>query len=913
MKINKITLILFLLPLFSSTLFSKSISDVVEINNNWEYTHFSYCHSDDEALEKSKESSWRKAQVPGDIHLDLQNDGILPDLYFGQNFYSSIWVEDEDFLVRNYFDAPVFYEGNAVYLDFEGLDTYATIWLNGVIIGKTHNMFMTYNFEITNYLKEKNNELIVRLASPMKETNARFPNLKEKTKGLGVAFNVRQRLLTRKMQMSYGWDNVPRIITTGIYRPVKLRVAKVATFENVWFRSSLSEDHKKAHISVDVSLIPNSRFNGELEVVLTKDQSSYKGTKKIKLQANRAYKTAVSFEVENPDLWWPAGYGEQHLYMLEVKLKSNKEILDTYTERVGIREFKVVTTPVEKRIVNYRIGNPDKNNPAVMDGGFVGSWSKVPLEQPEEVEVTPMKFYVNGRYVFMKGYNWQPLDVFEKNVTPEHYRRSVIAVKETNSNMIRVWGGGNVENPTFYDACDEEGILVWQDFFYASAQYPNDDEFLAEIEKETINIVKRLRNRASIVAWCGDNETDMFNHDSGRGQFANKITHEVQKRILATYDPDRYWHPSSPSGGGYPRSPWGGDKRNWGAGFPEDDYAYIRGDEGTFISEGGVGSIPQLSTIRKYIPEMFAWPINSDHYFMRWGDVPTMRRNFPKTVYENITRFFGKPDNLSEMIYLSQVFQANGYTRMAHHFRTNMNSCGGVLIWKWADAWPSVSMSVIDHDEFKKASWYTVRRAFAPAIVTIRHNQNQLSVCYVNDLHELSGQRVICQLKTTDGELVKEWSKTLTFKENTSESIIDLDIEYDAINRGHFYVKVWVDNNETIYPYYYIPSTFKDLKVEQNSQVQVQVNRLNSSTVELLLTASAFTPYFLLTATNPYITISDNAFFIEKNEPKKITLSVPEGELWGDLYYRWWESEEHNIVIPSTLIKTWKMPNFEIK
>jgi len=882
---------------------AQTTSATFAINEKWEYIHFPYQESDEKALEMTVSAQWKKAVVPGNVQMDLMRDGQLPDLYYGQNFYSAVWVENEDFMYRTTFHVPDIKNGKRAYLEFDGLDNFATIWVNGRKIAKTHNMFKTYSFDVTQQVRTGENELLIRLASPMKEVYNQVKNAEQILEKLSCAFFVKERLITRKVQMNYGWDNVPRIILSGIYRPVRLRISNIAKIENVWYRTSISGDHKSATAKVDVELVPHNDFKGELEATLYRNGRTYKASQLIELKKGNQIKNyQMQIDVPDPELWWPAGHGAQPLYQLTVSLKNNKMALDTYSERVAIREVKVKTTPVEKRMVNYRIGNPDKETMDVMDGGFVGAWSKVPLEKPEEVEVTPLQFYVNGRYIFIKGHNMQPLDVFEQNITREKYYRTVDMAVELGSNMLRIWGGGNVENPAFYDACDEKGIMIWQDFFYASGQYPNHQEFLDEIESETINVIKQLRNRACVVAWCGDNESDMVNHDRGVGQFANKISHEVQKKVTKQYDPERYWHPSSPSGGGYPRSPWGGDKRNWGAAFPENDYQYIRGDEGRFISEGGCPSFSQPSTMRRFLPYHAEWPINSDYYFMHWGDVPTMRRDFPQTITKMISTYFGEAKSMHEFAYLTQVAQAHGLPRMATHFRNRMEECGGVLMWKWADTWPSIVYSIIDMEEFRKPAFYTVKRAFAPVALMINNTSDHLTVNYLNDLQKLTNQRVRCRLMKADGSLVKEWSNTVDFSENSSGIAIDPNININDYRTGEYYIKIWVENNTSVYPYYYFPADMIQFK-QKKGNIDVKIKRVNASTAQITMTAEEFTPYFVLYSSNPYIHFSDNTLFLEKNTPLTITVSVDKGELWGDFTCNWWGGGEKQLLIGSELLK----------
>lgn len=884
--------------------FAQSKSSTTEIKDNWEYIHFPYKASDAKALEQTDSvNSWHKAVVPGNVQVDLMRDGVLPDLYFGQNFYSAVWVENEDFMYRTSFTAPELKAGKKAYLEFDGLDCFATIWLNGKLLAKTHNMFKKYSFDATVLLHKGENKLLIRLASPMKEVYNQVKDAEKILDQLSCAFFVKERLITRKVQMNYGWDNVPRIILSGIYRPVKLRICNAAKIENVWFRTSLSEDHTKAKADIAVQLIPQSDFKGEIEAVLSRNGKDYKVAQNIVLQKGEAQKTLhLQIDVANPELWWPSGLGDHPLYNLTLKIKNKKTVQDTYSERVAIREVVVKTTPVEKRMVNYRIGNPGPDKMDVMDGGFVGAWSKVPLDKPEEVEVSPLQFYVNGKYVFMKGFNFQPLDVFEQNISREKYFRTIDMAVEIGANMLRVWGGGNIENPWFYDACDEKGIMVWQDFFYASGQYPDNQDFLNEIESETVNVVKQLRNRACIVAWCGDNESDMVNYDRGVGQFANKISHVVQKRVMKEYDPDRYWHPSSPSGGGYPRSPWGGDKRNWGAAFPENDYQYIRGDEGRFISEGGCPSFSQVSTMRSFLPYDKEWPINNDYYFMHWGDVPTMRRDFPQTVTKMVETYFGTARSMPEFVYLSQVAQAHGLPRMVTHFRNNMKECGGVLMWKWADTWPSVEYNVIDLFEFKKPAYYTVKRAMSPVALMVNNKNNKLTVNYLNDREKITNQNVICRLMKSDGSMVREWTKNIDFEENTSGVAIDPDIDINDYRDGNYYIKAWIENNHQVYPVFYFPADM--IKFNQiKGNVDFKIKRISNSKVQITLTSTEFTPYFIIYSNNPYIQYSDNTLFLEKNTARTITVSVRKGELWGDFTCNWWGGGYKSFVVGSQLLK----------
>jgi beta-mannosidase len=235
-----------------------------------------------------------------------------------------------------------------------------------------------------------------------------------------------------------------------------------------------------------------------------------------------------------------------------------------------------------------------------------------------------------------------------------------------------------------------------------------------------------------------------------------------------------------------------------------------------------------------------------------------------------------------------------------------MDECGGVLMWKWADTWPSFCYSVIDYGEYKKPAWYSVKRAFAPTTVFVENKQDELSVDYLNDSGEKRNQKVCCQLKKCDGSIVKEWVKSIDIKANSSDKAIDLAIKRADYDTGEYYIKTWIEGSESA-PYYYLLSSMADTKTIQG-RVSVTLTRLNNSKVELAFTASEFTPYVVIYASNPYLQFSENSFYMEKGETKKITLTAPEGELWADLTYRWWKSKPEYLTIDSEYLPAPEQP-----
>lgn len=658
------------------------------------------------------------ATVPGNVAADMWRAGLIPDPLAAENFRCAAWVSEETFWYRLQVKLPAECRGaDRVELVFDGLDTFAEIFANGQSLGHASNMFRRHRFVVPPVLAEKTEEMeiLVRI-DPVLKAGRKWIAEKEidldKTMG---AFAVPERMGIRKMQMSFGWDNCPHLLAGGIFRTPRLEITRGASFREVsWKVAPIDRQADLAVLEFPVT-IDREVPGGTLEIAGECGTSRISATWPLD-----GIETAARVSVEQPRLWWPRGMGDPDLYSFTLVLRSGdgKE-LDRHTLRLGIRTIELDTSVQEIRTVDYRLGASDPSK-ITMDGGFLTMWGREPLPNPKAVEIHRFQLRVNGEPVFLRGANWQTPDIFPGLVDASRYRTLCEAAAGTNLNLLRLWGGGIVEDDCFYEICSELGLLVWQDFHFASGRYPQEAAFLEEIRMESADIIRRLRHHTCLAIWCGDNEHDMIDADSGRDPSLNPVNKKIIPENLHLLDPQRRpYHPSSPSGGPYPRSEWAGDRRDWGAWYPHKDYEHIRLDQGRVISEGGSYALPDPATTREFIPEAVRWPLNRTTWSLHGGDVDRQKRNF-SAINQTCWGFFGRAGNWEEATEISQFSQAWGYKRLIEHHRRRMQECGGVILWKLNDCWPANDAGLLDFRLHPRLSDTFVREAFQPVAVSVQ-------------------------------------------------------------------------------------------------------------------------------------------------------------------------------------------------
>jgi len=634
--------------------------------------------------EDYKTDGWIKARVPGVVHLDLLENGLIPDPFYGLNEEKVRWVEEMEWWYRREFDLPEdIVNMDAVEIHFMGLDTFATIWLNGVKVGETDNMFIPWVFDVKKLVKPGRNVIAIKFAPPTK-TLEEIKAREEKMKRVFLP----PRAYGRKAQYSFGWDWAPRLPTSGIWRSVKLIAYNTARLGHI-AALPVKVTKEEADMRVEAEVYAIREVEARITFELSYGEERY--DKVVQLRLEPGYnEVRTSIRVPKPKLWWPHGYGPQNLYQFKVKLEGEGELLDEKSTRVGIRSIELVQEPDEE------------------GKSFI--------------------FKINGVPIFCKGANWIPADSFLPRVTREKYEALLNMVVEANMNMLRVWGGGIYEDDVFYDLCDEKGIMIWHDFMFACAAYPEKSWFIENVKREVEEVVKRLRNHPSIVLWCGDNECEWA--ESGR-----VISHRIIPDICARLDPTRPYWPSSPYGGKDPNSPHEGDRHSWDVWHGWLDYDGYTHDPARFVSEFGIQSPPDMETIEAFTAPEDRW------FFSKVMEYHNKQPHGNERIFWYLIMHYRIPRDLEELVYWAQVNQGEGLKTGIEHWRRRKFRTSGCLIWQLNDCWPVVSWSLIDYYLRPKASYYIVKRAFSPILVSLVKEGESVSVYIVSDkLVDMNGK-----------------------------------------------------------------------------------------------------------------------------------------------------------------------------
>ena len=622
---------------------------------------------------EQKTEGWLPAVVPGDVHLDLMAAGIIADPFFGLESDHCLWMEEKDWWYRTTFclpEAEKIKSEKHVYLVFHGLDTFATIYLNGDRVGSHQNMFIPLRIDITSKLRSGENDLRVCLASPSYAPNIHRDSL--------LARTPPQRLCTRKSQSCYGWDIAPRLVTIGIWRPVEILICDSVEIMDAWIRTEQITG-TTAQVVLDFSIA----WHEDRPRRIIADLKVFNQTRQIEftLDASMTHR-AESFVLENAPLWWPHNHGSPTLLPYSIILSSDHQEMDRSAGRFGVRTIEMI-------------------------------------EKPQGVNKRGFYFKVNGKSIFLKGVNWTPCDAIYARIDDDRYQRLLHKTVESNINTLRVWGGGIYESPTFYDLCDRLGILVWQDFMFACGVYPQDDAFLGEVKAEAENIVKQLRNHPSLFIWCGDNEVDwVYLQENVSDFWQNRINRETLVRVCQELDPSRPYIPSSPfsKDHDHPNDAASGDVHLWkhGASFRDDYYVQCLAN---MVTEIGHISLPDMGTLQSFIPQEHLWPPFNQHWYLHCSDPNRSGDSYRVQSYFDSIRANGlaAPKNLAELIQQTQQLQTEATEFWIHHFSSQPN-CWGIFLWNLCDSWPQISDAYIAYPYQEKPALRAVRDGFAKIV-----------------------------------------------------------------------------------------------------------------------------------------------------------------------------------------------------
>jgi beta-mannosidase len=672
-------------------------------------------------LRQAGSNEWLAAQVPGGVHTDLMAAGRIADPFFGDEELRVQWVAERDWEYRRTFhlDAALVGEERLA-LVFDGLDTLADVRLNGELLGGADNMFRIWRWDVTGRLRPGDNEVAVLFHSAVRraaELNAvRALDRPNETLPGGPYL--------RKAPCHFGWDWGPKLPNIGIWQEVRLEAWSFARLEEVRIDQAVQVERARARVSARVEVERTDAAEPHviaaiLRVVCPEGRVA---TAQVAVAAGSS-SASLSLDIADPELWWPNGLGEQPLYRIEVELAGAGRTLDRRSLQIGLRTLELRRQPDQ--------------------------WGE------------SFTFVVNGVSVFAKGSNWIPADSFPARVTPERLEALLGAAAGTNHNMIRVWGGGYYETETFYDLCDRHGILVWQDFMFACSVYPlTDPEFLSNLEVEVREQVRRLRHRACLALWCGNNEMERGWTIWGWSRPGNEDLRAAYLRFfsetlpawVAAEDPATPYWPSSPSSGRPLEEPIGGNRGDehewivWHALAPFSAYGH---ETYRFVSEFGFESLPALATVAAFAPDPADWNLGSpllDHH--QRCAVGNAR------ILYYMAQQFRLPKDFPSLIYLSQVLHAEAMRVGVEHWRRQRDRCSGALYWQLDDCWPVSSWASIDCFGRWKALQYATRRFYAPVLLSAEVEAEGVSLAVTNDRAAPWRGEVRWSLERLDGETV---------------------------------------------------------------------------------------------------------------------------------------------------------------
>lgn len=709
-------------------------------------------------MREADSETWHSAHVPGSVYADLMADGTMPDPFWRENELDAFERMKKDYVYQRAFTVTEAQLAHThVELVCEGLDTLAHVSLNGREIAFADNMHITWVWDVKEQLHAGENTLEIRFDSPILYCAKKA----EEAPGWESSDATPGFRHLRKAHCMFGWDWGPRLPDAGIWRPIFLRTWDTARLENALMLQAHHDD------LVDVTIRPEIAGESAWSAEITAPDGEV-----IIIPETTAAEQVIT--IEHPQLWWPNGLGKQPLYRVTVRLATG----DTRVWRIGLR---TITVSREK-----------------------DEWGE------EFCHV------VNGVKVFAMGADYIPEDNILARVTPERTRRLLEDCKAANFNAIRVWGGGYYPDDAFYDICDELGLMVWQDLMYACAFYDLTPDFERSIRVETQQNVARLRHHASLALICGNNEMEMFmagansaliNHRTWEfvPTYPHHITDYVKMfeyilpAIVKETAPQTYWWPASPSSGGNfdaPNDENRGDNHYWDVWHGEKPFTEYRKFFFRYASEFGFQSFPCLKSV-----EQFTLP-DDRNIFSRVMERHQRNQAANGKILSYLSQTFRYPNSFDDLLYASQLMQAEAIRYGVEHWRRNRGRCMGAIIWQLNDIWPVASWASIDYYGRWKALHYAAKRFFAPVMISAEEegelSQNpkineyhpapleksfRLNVCN-ETLRDVTGE-VVWALRTPDGAIVRQNQQTLTIPAMSAKWLDKVDCA-DASLTGHY-------------------------------------------------------------------------------------------------------------------------------
>lgn len=796
-------------------------------------------------------NEWMSARVPGTVHQDLLDHGRLPDPFYGMNEQKVQWVEKEDWLYRTVFTVTADQlKSDAAWLTFEGLDTYADVYLNGSLLLKADNMFVGHKLAVKDVLREGENRLMIRFRSPVEETAPQWD-----TDGFNYPADndhseKRMSVYTRKAPYSYGWDWGIRLATSGIWRPVKLTFCNGAAIDDFFVRQQeVTEQVAKVDNQLEINNVTTTPKEAQVKVVYAYGEQADTLTRTVVLQPGKNSLSMPAW-IEKPHLWMPNGWGDPALYTFTATVSVDGKEVASREEAIGLRSIRVVM-------------EDDKDGKSFY-------------------------FEVNGKPMFAKGSNYIPGDALLPNMTGERYARLFEDIRAANMNMVRVWGGGIYEDDRFYEEADRNGILVWQDFIFACTTYPHDPTFLKRVSEEAVYNMRRLRNHASLAMWCGNNEIyEGMRYWGWKDKYSPVVWKEMTEgydvlfrqllpELVEANDPGRFYMHGSPyeANWGRPESWKIADSHNWGTWYGQKPFESLDTEIPRFMSEYGFQAFPEMKTIRMFAsPEDYELesPVMNAHQKASIG-------NF--LIKKTMALYYKVPEKFEDLIYAGLILQGQGMRHGIEAHRRHRPYCMGSLPWQLNDSWPVVSWSSIDYYGNWKAMHYQIRRAFAPVLVDAIKEGNNLSYYIVSD--RLTDEELTLNLELMDfnGKVYRKQKVDGLLPANTSKLFYQEPVEQALAGRDsattfmHMVVKS--KKGEVLSDEIYYFAHPKD-QLLPKTPLQWQVKQ-KKGYCEVTVKADKLARDIFIEVPVQGVRFSDNFFDLLPGQKKKVIITSPDGK-----------------------------------
>jgi len=786
---------------------------------------------------KKGDREWLPASVPGGVHPDLIALGRIPDPFIDDNEKRVQWVVENDWEYRRYFivDDELLKQPN-IWLICDGLDTLATVSINGVVLGKACNMFRQYRWDVKSLLISGWNEIQIIFDSPV-----RFVTACQKSRPLaGVPQAIPGGPYLRKAPCHFGWDWGPQLPPIGIWKDICLEGYEGARIDDVHLRQFHTEEKVSIEAQIRIQIWEEASYQARIRVIAPDGQT-------FESKASIDDKTCtLRLDILDPQLWYPNGYGAQPLYQVQISLHQALHSLDQRDYQLGLRTIE--------------------------------------LRQQSDEWGRSFAFIVNGLPVFVKGSNWIPADSFPTRSSNNDLERLIRSAAETHQNMLRVWGGGFYENERFYDLCDHFGILVWQDFIFACSVYPLDEEdFVANVHKEVVENVRRLRHRACLALWCGNNEMEWgwVDWDWKAPEYHDlkaaydRFFHHILPTWCESEDPDHAYWASSPYSGTPFEDPNGqqqGDAHYWDVWHGRKPFTAYRSQFPRFMSEFGFQSLPPMPTICSFADES-EWNISS--YIM---DQHQKNESGNALIVSQMLESFRFPKDFESLVYLSLVLQAEGIRYGVEHWRRYPKRTSGILYWQLNDCWPAASWSSLDYFGRWKALHYAARRFYAPLLLSIEDKNNEMNIMVTNDLPDLWKGSIRWSLETLTGEKLQVGEKSVAaapFDATLAAALnFSNDLDDDLKRKTIFIAELCQDQQVLArQTAFFVPIKYLHL-ADPVIQSRIHIEQRH---ICINLHSLSFACLVELNLKEADVVFSDNYFNMPMNRNVKITAPLPEG------------------------------------